>query len=182
MTTAWYLVKRNWPLTSAAQPSFAGVGGDVWPLEGASDASGRAIHQKLMASRCPIEIGTSTELLCASLPLAEAYCDEAERHGETWLLELRSGRTSTEPVDGFDLGFPSGGGSLVESERITQGRPGPSLNKWGLFDSKADALAYLGERDGFDELEEAADVELLAVRVLRHGHVPSESSRHSSIA
>jgi hypothetical protein len=41
-------------------------------------------------------------------------------------------------------------------------------------------LAYLGEREGFDDLEEAEDVELLAVRVLRHGQVPRESSRRSS--
>lgn len=170
MTACWYLVKRNWPQTAAKQPDYAGVGGDVWPLDGVPDAEARRVHDGLMASRAHVEVGQCTERLCLQRHMAEAYHAEAERRGAgVWLLELTAGNDVDDIVVGFDLGFPAGGTSLVESELITQGRAGPPLNRWGLINSRAEAVAYMTERAEHEELEEAAGIEVLAVRVLRHG-------------
>jgi hypothetical protein len=164
----WYLVKTNWPATTVRRPDYAGVGGDVWPLDAISDRKARAVHERLMAGRSDLDLGGTFHLLCLDRLRAEEYWEEAKRHrGEVWLLELAPGAGATEAYAGFDLGFPSGGGSIVESELITQGRMGPLLNRWGLFDSEEDAMSYLANRTDDQDLEDASAVELLAVRVLR---------------
>lgn len=169
MSGRWYLVKRNWPQTSAICPEFAGVGGDIWPLDGVLDAMATRVHHALMKSRCHLQVGQGVELLCADRSQADAYFRETDRlAGGAWLLELTSGADANEPVDGFDIALPSGGGSLVESELITQGRAGASLNRWGLIESKEEAMKYMAARAETDDLEEGIGLELLAVRVLRH--------------
>lgn len=168
--TQWYLVKKNWPQTLARQPGFAGVGGDVWPLDAIQDRDALAIHSSMMASRRPIDLGERSELLCADRSVAMAYCDEVLRHyGDAWLIELQAETASDESMDGFDLGFPSGGFSVLESELITQGLAGPLLNKWGLIQTRSDLHSYMSDRASNEDLEHVDGIDPLVIRVLRRG-------------
>jgi hypothetical protein len=155
MTDRWYIVKRNWPQTVTRSPKFAGVGGDIWPLDGLADRNAQSIHAATMTSRKHVAAGDYEELLCAQLSVAEAYWAEAQkRFGDAWLLEVTAARPGVDAEAGIDLGFPSGGFSLVETELITQGLPGPRLNEWGLIDELTEALAYTDYRTRNEALEQ----------------------------
>lgn len=168
MTDRWYMVKRNWPQTVSRSPRFAGVGGDVWPLDALADKGAKAMHATMMASRKHVVAGSCEELVCVDLSVAEAYWVEAEtRLGDVWLLEVAAAASGIDVVTGFDLGFLSGGFSLVETELIVQSLPGPLLNDWGLIGQVTDALAYLAHRVANEELEQLDRIEPLAVRVVR---------------
>jgi hypothetical protein len=168
MNGRWYLVKRNWPQTAVKSSSYAGVGGDVWPLDALEDQNAQATHAAMMASRKPVAVGDLEELLCVQLPVAEAYFVEVQKHfGDAWLLEVTNGTPGVDAETGIDLGFPSGGFSLVETELIIQGLPGPRLSKWGLVDELTEALAYMDQRTANEELEQLHGVAPLAIRVVR---------------
>jgi len=121
-----------------------------------------------MATRQHLVVGQATELLCTVRSVAEAYLVEAKRHGGgLWLLEVTPAETACDEVHGFDLGLPSGGFSVVESELIIQELAGPRLNQWGLIDDRDEAFAYLAERTRDSALEDTEGIEVLAVKVLR---------------
>ena len=121
-----------------------------------------------MASREYVVVGDYEELLCVQLSTAEAYWTEVEkRFGNAWLLDVTSTTHGAGRDSGIDLGFPWGGFSLLETELIIQGLPGPPLNKWGLIDQRADALAFMEQRTINEALEQLDGVESLAVRVVR---------------
>jgi hypothetical protein len=168
MNVRWYLVKRNWPQTAAKSSSFAGVGGDIWPLDALEDPNAQATHAAMMASRKPISVGDFEELLCVQLSVAEAYLVEVQKHfGDGWLLEVTNATNGIDAEAGIDLGFPSGGVSLVETELIIQGLSGPRLSKWGLIDELTEALAYMDQRTANEDLEQLDGVAPLAIRVVR---------------
>jgi hypothetical protein len=168
--TAWYLIKRNWPQTANRCPNFAGVGGDVWPLDALEDKNATAVHAAMMASRTHAKVGHGEEALCVRRPVADQYWAEAEKnYGDLWLLKVAVDMNDLDARAGFDLGFPSGGFSVVETELIIQGLPGPALNDWGLIDNKEDALMYMTQRHSNKDLEQVDGLEILAVRVEGRG-------------
>lgn len=168
MIDRWYLVKRNWPQSTTKCPKFAGVGGDVWPLDTLADRNAQSIHAAVMASRKHVAVNSHQELLCIDRSAAEAYWAETVKHtGNAWLLEVAAAKPGLDAGAGIDLGFPAGGFSLVETELIMQERPGPPLNDWGLIDNLTDALAYVDYRMGDEELEELAGVIPLAICIVR---------------
>lgn len=168
MKSCWYIVKTNWAQIETRCRAYAGIGGDVWPLASIDSSEAKVIQSVFERSREPVGVGASEELLCAKLSTAEDYWKEAQRHlKNVWLLEVRDDLGPDPKRDGFDIGFASGGFSIVESELINQGMSGPRLNHWGLVDSLDEACGYLASRKEKPELEDAQDLLVLSIRVLR---------------
>jgi hypothetical protein len=118
------------------------------------------------------------ELLCTDRSVAESYFNAtAERFEDAWLLQLEVLRGELTSVSGLDLGFPSGGFSIVETELLTQGLPGPKLNECGLIDTPANALAYLDARKGNDQLEQLDGLLIIEVRTIRRPFTLGSRSR-----
>lgn len=169
----WYLVKTNWPTTEAALAGYAGLGGDVWPLDGAPGDAG-AIHAEVMSAREAVPLVHSTEMLCKSEDLAIIYletCAENMAGASPVLLEVGSPR-EPGPWDGYDVGHAWGGYSLTETEVLLGGRTA-ALNRLGLFATLDDVVSYLANRrEG--GLEEADQLETCAVRLITPGSAGRE--------
>jgi len=143
----WYIVKRNWPQTAASFPEYAGFGGEVWPLDEHESVEARQMHASFMESREHVDVGDSSVSVCTNLAMARRYANLAEEllgsRGRVWLL--RVGLEDDDAGDGFDIGSPSGGYSVVETE-IIHGRREGDLGDFGLFGSRKAAQEYLAAR------------------------------------
>jgi hypothetical protein len=172
MTDRWYLVKRNWSQTPSRCPNYGGIGGDVWPLDPqcgmVQQAEEKAVHSHVMAKLQQLIISGQAELVCLDRALAEEYWGIVNsRTPDGWLLEVSLASDAVPTQGGIDIGFPSGGFSLVESELITQGRRGPDLNSWGLIANTSEAEEYMAQRESDEELEHLSRITLLSVSILR---------------
>ena len=152
----WYLVKTNWPRTEARCPGFAGLGGDVWPLDSVQTGDASTAHSEMERARTPVRLERSTELLCQDRALATRYATLCASllpgQPAPLLLEVGLATDRTGDWDGFDVGSASGGYSLIQSEVLHGGRPA-QLNRFGLFPSLSDVASYLNQREASD-LEE----------------------------
>jgi hypothetical protein len=171
MNDPWYIVKQNWPATVSRHATFAGVGGDTWPLDKFTDQQSKSVHAEMMASRQHLQIGPYEEFLCVESFIANRYWIEADkRQNGAWLLELSIATPNLGADAGIDIGFSSGGFSVVESELITQSLPGPRLNEWGLIGAFSDAATYLIDRNSTKGVEQIDGISLIAIKVLRRGN------------
>ncbi len=135
----------------------------------------------MLRSRKHVAFDDHEELLCTDRSVAESYFNAtAERLEDAWLLQLEVPRDEVTIVSGLDLGFLSGGFSIVEAELLTQGLPGPRLNACGLIDTAANALAYLDARKGSDQLEQLDGLLIIAVRTIRHPITMDRLARYGS--
>lgn len=168
MSAWYYLVKTNWRPIEAACPLYAGLGGDVWPLDSAAPDL-RGVHDEMLRSRVWTPIGNSGAMLCQTRDIAVRYHDVAVRalpHG-AWLLAVHPLPVpSNSPLDGYDIGHASGGYSVIESEILAVPGPRGVLNQFGLFPA-TDALdAFLTSRDPEAGLEELDDMPAVGIRIL----------------
>ena len=168
MKSAWYLVKQNWPQTAARCPSYAGLGGNVWPLDEARDAAASAVHARMLGARWHVPLGVHEELLCTDLGVAEEYFKAAsERLQNVWLLRVTAAEQGQPDPTGFDAGFASGGFSVVETELITQALDGPKRNDHGLFSTMDDVTRYMAAREENEDLEQLDGIRPVSIRILR---------------
>ena len=161
----WYIVKTNWDSTEQRFPGYLGLGGDVWPLDNRrAEPSCEAIHSKLMNNRAYVALGGHEELVCTDLSLAQAYADVARTVLKARVLLLRVGLAASgdDSWHGIDIGTPSGGFSLVETNVINRGR-GERLNQWGLFQSVSQMRDFLEKHEGEIEDGDFATVRLQVV-------------------
>ena len=172
MAPKWYLVKRNWPHSKVqkAFPLFAGLSGDFWPFDlsaGSVDSELKILHARMESSRTYVDFGDVKEMLCTDAIIARQYFAAVkEIYGEAWLIQVSVPHVSVIEVSGFDIGVPSGGFSAIESELITEGLPGPQLNKWGLIQTLPEALAYFEARKANERLEQMKEIMIVGVTVL----------------
>lgn len=167
MITKWYLVKQNWP--DYRLKTYAGVGGDIWPLDTSTFQAAKTVHSRFLKSRDYLKVDEYEELLCTDLKLAKDYFSAVYSNlGEAWLLEAMLANVEASDIAGIDLGFPSGGFSVIETELITQSLPGPKLNKWGLIERYSDALYYLEFREENEELEHIDKILPISIKILGH--------------
>src|SRR5947207_2588264 len=168
MISHWYLVKRNWPQTKAKHPFplYAGLGGEVWPFDPfnpAIDKELKDLHTRLERSRTIVDFGSHTGFVCTDRIIADEYFVAVKSHyDEAWLLQLTLPDIGSTQISGLDIGDPSGGYSIIESELITEGMTGPSLNQWGLIQTLPEALALLEMRKNNDKLEQMDEMTIVA--------------------
>ncbi|XXY44383.1 hypothetical protein WME91_30695 [Sorangium sp. So ce269] len=165
----WYIVMEAWhPF-----PHF-GLDGLPWPLD-ASEPVARRVEDAM----CPLPVAPGGCLFegCFDGGAARAYFDEvARRIDHVYLVEIRTLDAPDSEVDGFDMGRPNGGFSVIGQEicKTEDGHRqfGHLLNALGLFPSKETARAYLASRAARTD---AADLEhldesiTLSLRVLARG-------------
>ncbi|MBI2566788.1 MAG: hypothetical protein HYV63_07145 [Candidatus Schekmanbacteria bacterium] len=175
----WYIVKRNWPATAAGAgramqgggARYCGLGGDVWPLDGAAGDRARGAHDRLMSRRAYLELGDGSGFMaCTDLASAREYLAVArEILPDCMLVGLDEGRLG-EAALGFDLGAPAGGYSVIESEIIIAAphpeRARPQLNELGLFATLSALESYLAARSDDPSLEEIDSCAAVAVRLV----------------
>jgi hypothetical protein len=155
----WYIVKTNWDKIIEKCPLYGGLGGDVWPIESNSKNSLKELHRKILDSRTHVSFESSVELLCTNYKIAEEYYLSLKNLlNNVWFLEVSNINNLNSNIIGLDIGYYSGGYSIIESELIIQSMKGPSLNKWGLFYSLNDALEYSDMRSNNEELEEIVNI------------------------
>jgi hypothetical protein len=176
----WYLVKRNWPHAKSKRPFplYAGLGGDVWPFgfnfdfDKATKNELQDLHARKERSETIVDFGfrpAGVNSVCTDAAIAEEYFAAVKKHcGEAWLLKVELPHIGSSQISGFDIGNPDGGFSVIETELITQGLPGPNLNEWGLIQTLPEALAYLEARKENGQLEqfEADEVAIVAMTVI----------------
>lgn len=164
---AWYLVKTNWPATVERCPRFAGLGGDVWPLDSAR-GDARAVHDEMMRSR--EFVPGANALVCPSRDLASRYYEQVARSfpGVPWLLQIFAMSPRRVPgLDGYDLGSPDGGYSIIESEILTQQRSGAVLTEHGLFPSELALDSFLRSRSPIPGLEDIDSMTRVGIKILQ---------------
>lgn len=173
MISHWYLVKRNWPQVKTRLPLYAGLGGEVWPFDfgfnfdTAKKNQLQDLHARMERSEKTVKFGSQPTGICTDANIAkEYYMAVKETCGEAWLLEVAHPDVSFSHIYGFDIGLPSGGFSVVETELITQGLPGPKLNEWGLIQKLSEAVEYLEARNGNEKLEQLDQIMIVSIRVL----------------
>ena len=175
----WYLVKRNWPHSQSINPFplYAGLGGEVWPfdVDGTTDKQLSDLHDRKEKSEVFIDFGffpLGVHSVCTDIAIAEEYFAAVKKHrGEAWLLKVALSHIGLSPISGLDIGNPSGGFSVIETELITQGIPGPKLNEWGLIQTLPEALEYLETRKNNENLEqfEKQEITIVSITVLQRG-------------
>jgi hypothetical protein len=175
MISQWYLVKGGWPKNGPKFPVkrpcplYAGLGGQVWPFDSGFNFDKGAknelqnLHTRMERSRVFVDFRPYVSV-CPDVVIAEEYFAAVKKHcGEAWLLQVSLPNTKLSEISGYDIGFPNGGYSVIETELITQGLPGPDLNEWGLIKTLPEALAYVEERKVNKELEQWSDDEITIV-------------------
>ena len=160
----WYIVKSNWPQLNdliGASPivkKFAGLGGNIWPLDTLDSNEAREIQSSFDKGRCYLDVGESQYLyVVTDYTLSEVYYELARRKGLSPLLLELSIAGEEEAVDGFDFGNPEGGFSIIETEILCR-QNYSAINKYlnkhnGLFSSievMNDFLDSLDEGEQFD--------------------------------
>ena len=169
---SWFLVKTNWPATKTRVARYAGLGGDVWPFDsdGTTEKRLRDLHSRMEHSRTIVDVGVDTAFVCTSSSIAQEYFGATKEHfDEAWLLRASLPGDASSEVAGFDIGFASGGYSVIEQELITERRDGPSLNPWGLIKTLPEALAYFDERRANPVLEHVKEITIIGIEIL-HEH------------
>jgi hypothetical protein len=173
----WYLVKRNWPQTKAKRPCplYAGLGGDDWPFsfgfnfDKATKNELQDLHARMEKSEIFMDFGyfpLGVHSVCTDAAIAEEYFAAVKKHcGEAWLLKVALPHIGLSQISGLDIGNPDGGFSVVETELIAQGLPGPNLNEWGLIQTLPEALEYLEARKDNKNLEQFEDGEITVVSI-----------------
>lgn len=173
MNPHWYLVKRNWPQTKARFPfpNYAGIGGEVWPFDsdGTTDKELRDLHSRMEQSRTIVDFGSHTRFVCTNAKIAEEYFTATKKHCQkAWLIRVALPQAEAAQISGYDIGFADGGFSVIETELITQGLPGPSLNEWGLIQTLPEAIAYFEARKENKALEQLDEIEVVSINLIRH--------------
>lgn len=161
MTTSWYLVRLSWPSTSALWPTYCGLGGDVWPLGEHGSAQAIAVHDGLMSSRRYVRVGDYEEAVCIDRDLAIGYAATATALGIAASV-IECTESPDAFCEGFDIGNPTGGYSLIESEILVRDDAHRTLNSLGLFPSRGAAEQYLVFRRD-ENLEEADDLSIVGI-------------------
>jgi hypothetical protein len=173
VTSHWYLVKRNWPQIKTRQPLYAGLGGEVWPFDFGYNFDKtnknklQDLHARMEQSETNVDFGSHTRGVCTNANIAKEYFMAVKDHcGEAWLLQVTNAQISSSQIYGFDIGFPDGGFSVIETELITQSLPGPKLNEWGLIQTLPEAVAYIEARKNNEKLEQLDEIMIVSIRVL----------------
>lgn len=179
----WFLVKGNWPKSAPKfpvrnpRPLYAGLGGNVWPFDSDFDFDKdtkdelQDLHARMDRSRVNVDFGGPfLPSICADVAIAEEYFAAVKKHcGGAWLLRVALPQAESTNIAGYDIGFVTGGFSVVETELITQGLPGPLLNDWGLIEVFPEAQAYFETRKKNEELEqfEMAEISVVSITVIQ---------------
>jgi hypothetical protein len=179
-----YLVKGNWPKNGPKfpiknpRPLYAGLGGQVWPFglgfdfDKATKIELQDLHTRMEQSRIFVDFGGSyQQAICADATIAAEYFAVAKKHcGGAWLLQVALPQAESSKMAGYDIGYVTGGFSVVETELITQGLPGPNLNELGLIQTLPDALAYFEKRKENEKLEqfETGELTTVSITVIQH--------------
>jgi hypothetical protein len=185
MIPYWYLVKGDWPKSGPKfpaknpRPLYAGLGGQIWPFgfgfdfDKATKNELQDLHTRMERSRVFVDFGGAfPNAICADTAIAEEYFTAAKRHcGGAWLLQVALPRAESSQIAGYDIGFVTGGFSVVETELIAQGLPGPSLNEWGLIQTLPEAQMYFESRKENEMLEqfEAGEITIVSITVVQRG-------------
>ena len=184
MISHWYLVKGNWPKNGPKfpiknpRPLYAGLGGQVWPFGFGFDFNKATknelqdLHTRMERSRISVDFGGSYQkAICADAAIATEYFTAAKKHcGGSRLLQVALPQAETSQIAGYDIGFADGGFSVVETELITRGLPGPNLNEWELIQTLPEALAYFEARKENEKLEqfETGELTIVSITVIQH--------------
>lgn len=162
-SSPWYIVLEDWhPFP------HLGLDGIPWPLDGAHDATSRV---EASSTSLPFELGECTFDVCYDLGAASAYFDAAEaRRVPVYLIEVGTLESPMIAADGFDLGRPDGGFSIIGQEicKTEEGhrRFGHLLDEHGLFPSEDKLREYLAGRErrviteGLEHLDESMPVKI----------------------
>ena len=82
----WYIVKSNWPQinqfvgASSMVKKFAGLGGDIWPLDSLESSEARKKQSKIDNGRCYLDIGKSFQIyVVTNFALSEEYFKIAKK-------------------------------------------------------------------------------------------------------
>lgn len=166
--TCWYIVKQNWQQTTARAPSYAGLGGNVWPLDDAVNSKASEVHSRTLRLREYVSVCGGEELLCTDASAAEEYFNIASTlMRNLWLLRVSTAAHSCCATMGFDIGFPQGGFSLIETEILVQALATSELNSSSLFATVNDAKTYVEARKSNDALEQLDGVSIVSIEILR---------------
>lgn len=163
----WYIVMEAWH----PHPHF-GLDGLPWPLDDSGAVSGKL--DEVMVD-LPIRPGGAMFRVCCDADVALDYFTVAsERIERVYLIEVGTLATGLLAVDGYDVGRPNGGFSVIGQDicKADDGhrRFGRLLNRWGLFPDEESMRSYLDARggrvaqEGLEYLDESIPVQ---VRVLR---------------
>ncbi len=169
----WFLVKRNWPGIKARFPHYAGLGGEVWPFnpDGTTDKQLRDLHSRMDHSRTIVDFGLDSGFVCTDATIAEEYFAAMKAYyGEAWLVQASLQGGASSQTAGFDIGFATGGYSVIETELMTEGMEGPSLNEWGLIETLPEALAYLDARKDNERLEQLDEIIIISIDIIHEDH------------
>ena len=181
----WHLVNGNWPKNAPKfpvknpRPLYAGLGGQVWPFDSGFDFDKAAknelqdLHSRMERSRVSVDFGGAHPMaICTDAAIATEYFAAAKKHcGGACLLKVALPKTESPQIAGYDIGDVTGGFSVVETELITQGLPGPRLNELGLIQTLPEAEAYFQTRKQNKVLEqfEAGEITIVSITVVQRG-------------
>lgn len=159
----WYLVLQDWH-----RSPHLGLDGMAWPLDDAEE-----VAIALAASMQPLPVAPGGCLFegCFDLDVARAYFEvAAARVDGAYLIAVTPLDAPAGPFDGFDVGRPNGGFSVIGQEicKTEEGarRFGGLVSPDGLFPTEEAQRAYLADRaarfdaGGLEHLDES-----IAVRV-----------------
>jgi hypothetical protein len=171
----WYIVKSNWSQVdqlihaSSGVEEFAGVGGNIWPLDTIDSGVARKMQSRYDKGRCYLDIGESQCMhVITDCELAVEYYELVRGEGLNPLLLELSIAGADETVDGFDFGNPEGGFSIIETEILCR-QNYSAINKYlnkhnGLFSSIEVMNDFL---DSLDEGEQLDCYRAVGIKYLR---------------
>jgi hypothetical protein len=166
-TASWYIVLEDWHPVP-----HRGLDGLPFPLDNDDEI---AAHMESAMRPLPIAPGGCMFRGCFDLEVAQQYFETAARLiDDLYLIEVNTLDAFLAACDGFDVGRPNGGFSVVGQEicrtEEAHRRFGHLLNEHGLFSSKKAMFDYLDDRarrvdaEGLEHLDESIPVQVRVIR------------------